>query len=150
MNCEANPQHITYLYSNGHYVPASTNPIMKKANKLCKCGVKLSPIYASKFLSKQEHIYCYGCNNPISIRCRICLCERTCSIGHFFCEKCEECKICTTCGECDSRLGLVQQFPKLCCNCHKDIPRRCGNCLIQHVCECGNEYCKKCGHGCTL
>jgi hypothetical protein len=157
MDCEHNKEkpHITYLYNKGHYVPAPTNPIVKKVMKVCDievnqttCGRKLSPMYTAKYLSKQDHIYCYGCKVLIPIRCRLCLCDRTCPVGHFFCEECVECKVCTTCGACGAALGLVYQFPKRCCNCHNDIPRRCGNCMIHHICDCCKEYCKDCGVGC--
>jgi len=151
MECERSlkqkAQHKTYLYTKGHYVAAPTNPIIKKVIRKCTCGRTLSPMYTANYLSKQDHIYCYGCHNSIPLRCRLCLCDRTCDKGHFFCEECIDCKICTTCGECNGPLGLVMQFPKTCCICYHDIPRRCGQCMITHMDfsrDVSNEYCKKC------
>lgn len=124
--------------------------------KACRCGESMSLEYLKKFHHVHKKLKCSTCTTLISLRCPKCIKKQTCVKSvknggktHLFCDKCQICYICTPCSECGNNLGMINKLEKICCSCHKLIPKRCNNCMIKNICKCSQEHCSNC-KGCGL
>jgi hypothetical protein len=124
---------------------------LRRAGRRCRCGCMMDWTYLKRYLEMADRIRCKYCNNYITVRCTDCLKKCACSNKHLYCERCGICYLCTKCPDCiKGSLILADPGMKICCKCKKIISYRCNNCMIKHICLCGEQYCSECIEGCTI